>query len=178
MATEAYVVLGNAAHIAVLIGQPPVQGPVTPSQDSHVLNKSTTPLDDPLSGCTLLSSQAATQSALLWSDFAGEAIKREANGSEAHGVEADVDAAAVGAEGAGPAAEGVEQRNPRPSLQQTRTQGSGALGNSAARRVVAGVVDEATGGMNAGEVLELRETASAQGASLLKSVACTADIRP
>ena len=87
----------------------------------------------------------------MFSDFAAEAKELQANGSEAHGGEAAVGAATAGAKGAGSAGEGGEQWNPRPTLQQTRTQGSGALGNSAARRVVAGVVDEATGGMNAGE---------------------------
>ena len=78
---------------------------------------------------------------------AGKLSGHEANGIVPNGAEA-----AAGAEGAGPAAEGGEHGNHRPTLQQTRSQGSGALGNSAARRVVAGVVDEATGGMNAGEV--------------------------
>ena len=89
----------------------------------------------------------------MCSNFSGEANECKVNGSEAHGDEAAaaMDAATAGMEGAGSAAEGGKQWNPRPTLQQTKTQGSGALGNSAARRVVAGVVDEATGGMNAGE---------------------------
>ena len=103
----------------------------------------------PHSGCPL-SSRAATLSALILS-VAGRSNGLEADGSEANGDEPAIDAAAAGVEGASPAAEGGEQWDPRPTLQQTKTQGSGALGNSAARNVVAGVVDEATGGMNAGE---------------------------
>ena len=93
----------------------------------------------------------------------------EANGSEVDGAEAAVDAAAAGAEGAGSAAEGGEQGSHRPTLLQTKAQGSGALGNSAARRVVAGVVDEATGGMNAGE----RSRLCFVGAGLLKILRST-----
>ncbi len=98
----------------------------------------------------------------------------EANGSEANGGEAAVDAAATGAEGPGPAAEGGEQWDHRPTLQQTKSQGSGALGNSAACNVVAGVVDEATGGMNAGERSRI-----CAGSSLLKtSWSPQLDLRP
>ena len=104
---------------------------------------------------------------------AGHSEGLEADGSQAIGGKAAVDAAAAGAEGAGTAVEGGERWNHRPTLQQTRSQGSGALGNSAARRVVAGVVDEATGGMNAGEQSRL-----CAGASLLRHVCCTAGVGP
>ena len=104
------------------------------------------------SGCDTLSSDMLA--------VAGRANGREADGSEANGVEAGADAAAAGAEGLSTAAEGGEQSDHRPTLQQTKTQGSGALGNSAARNVVAGVVDEATGGMNAGQQSRLCAEAS------------------
>ena len=116
-----------------------------------------------LSGCNTLN----------FSLLAGRLRGLDANGSGAIGVEAAMDAAAAGAEGAGTAAEGGERWKHRPTLLQTKTQGSVALGNSAACRVVAGVVDEATGGMNAGERSRLCAMAS-----LLKTLECTFAVEP
>ena len=160
MAAQASFMTINAAQIAVLtrgvLGPGPCDAfPGQPHATCKRRSSARAPLwlhTPQLSGCNTVSSDPS---------FAGKA---NGDGSEANGVEAAADAAAAGAEGASPAAEGGQQWSHRPTLQQTKTQGSGALGNSAARNVVAGVVDEATGGMNAGERGRL-----CAGASLLKT---------